>query len=117
MRPASLVRKLAAFRRHTRANTIMMFAFALLPIMIAMGASIDFVRAYNARTKMQADLDVALLAAVKKISNDDASQLKALIQTWFSTQTSLDSYSLASISVDTSNATITAFGEIWSVFA
>jgi Flp pilus assembly protein TadG len=50
------------FRRQTEASVLMTFALALIPVMAAVGAAVDFSRANNIRTGLQASLDAAVLA-------------------------------------------------------
>ncbi|CDZ62735.1 Putative membrane protein (DUF2134) [Neorhizobium galegae bv. orientalis] len=93
-----------------RGNIAIMFSLLLVPLITAVGASLDYVRAYNARSKMQADLDSALLGAVKSVGTLDNAALKKRIQEWFAAQTDLGSggYTLEEIDIDTSNRRITA---------
>jgi Flp pilus assembly protein TadG len=93
-----------------RGNIAIMFSLLLVPLITAVGASLDYVRAYNARSKMQADLDSALLGAVKSVGTLDNAALKKRIQEWFAAQTDLGSggYTLEEIDIDTSNNKITA---------
>lgn len=91
-------------------NIAIMFAIVLVPLITAIGASLDYVRAYNTRSKMQADLDAALLGAVKSVGTLNEAALKARIKEWFAAQTDLGSggYTLDDIDIDTSNHKITA---------
>lgn len=68
-------------------NLALGFALTALPITIGVGSSVDFVRAYNTRVKLQSNLDAALLAAVKKVSStSDTAVLKSNIITWLTAQ-------------------------------
>jgi Flp pilus assembly protein TadG len=67
-------------------NIALTFGLVAVPLLLGVGVSIDYLRAYNARVKMQSDLDAALLASVKKIDNLSATQLKQQINTWFAAQ-------------------------------
>ncbi|CDN47255.1 TadE/TadG family type IV pilus assembly protein [Neorhizobium galegae] len=93
-----------------RGNIAIMFSLLLVPLITAVGASLDYVQAYNARSKMQADLDSALLGAVKSVGTLDNAALKTRIQEWFAAQTDLGSggYTLEDVDIDTSNRRITA---------
>jgi Flp pilus assembly protein TadG len=62
------------------------FAMVSVPILLGLGVSIDYVRAYNVRVKMQADLDAALIAAVKRVDSLDESQIKTAVANWFAAQ-------------------------------
>ncbi len=62
------------------------FALVALPVLLGLGVSVDYVRAYNVKAKMQADLDAALIAAVKRVDSLDESQIKTQVANWFSAQ-------------------------------
>lgn len=84
-----------------------MVALTLVPMILAVGASFDYIRAYNAKQSMQSDLDAALIAAVKEIDNDDATALKQKVSDWFHAQVE-SSYTLGDIEIDTTSHRITA---------
>jgi len=85
-----------------------LFALLLVPVLIGVGISVDYLRAYGAYVEMQAELDVALVAAIKKIDNLDTDEIETLINEWFAAQTRLENYSLDEIAVDATGSTITA---------
>nr|WP_298098137.1 TadE/TadG family type IV pilus assembly protein [uncultured Shinella sp.] len=91
-------------------NIALTFALLLAPMMGAVGASIDYVRAYNTRSKMQSDLDAALLAAIKDVGSANDAALQKRVENWFAAQTKLEasSYTVSDITIDTSNLKITA---------
>ena len=60
------------FTKDRRGNVAIIFAAALLPIMGMTGAAIDYKRSTNARTKMLAALDGALLALGSSPKKSDA---------------------------------------------
>ncbi|MCF3642783.1 pilus assembly protein TadG-related protein [Rhizobium sp. TRM95111] len=90
----------------------MAFALAIVPMILAVGAGIDYVRAYNIRVKMQSDLDAALLAAIKEVDTLEEDDLQEKVAAWFDAQTDLDStkYSLVGtdITVSKTDKTIEA---------
>ncbi|MBY3536025.1 pilus assembly protein [Rhizobium laguerreae] len=88
-------------------NVAIVVALTLVPMIVAVGASFDYIRAYNVRQRMQSDLDTALIAAVKEIDTDDAVALKQKVSDWFHAQVE-NSYTLGDINIDTSNHKITA---------
>ena len=101
---------LAVFRkllRSKRGNVAIVVAISLVPMMLAVGSSLDYIRAYNVRQKMQSDLDAALIAAVKQINTADTDFLKQKVTDWFNSQ-SESSYSVGNITIDTTNHKITA---------
>ncbi|NKN38016.1 pilus assembly protein [Agrobacterium sp. a22-2] len=101
------IRKLLA---HRGGNIALSFALLLVPLITAVGMSLDYVRAYNIRTKMQSNLDTALLAAVKSVGTLDDDAIEEQINNWFAAQTdeSEAGYALGDIDIDTSNQEITA---------
>jgi len=68
-------------------NFALTFALVSVPMLLGIGVSIDYVRAYNVKVKMQSDLDAALIAAVKKVDSLDETQIKAQVANWFTAQT------------------------------
>lgn len=77
-------------------------------MLVAVGASFDYIRSYNVRQRMQSDLDAALIAAVKQINNtEDTDALKEKVADWFHAQVD-NSYTLGDIDIDTMNHNITA---------
>ena len=96
-----------ALARERGGNVAIVVALTLVPMILAVGASFDYIRAYNVRQSMQSDLDAALIAAVKQINTDDAMALKLKVADWFHAQTE-SSYSLGDINIDTTNHSITA---------
>jgi hypothetical protein len=102
-------------RRFTRAQDgaiAVVFAVLLLPMIIGVGISIDYIRAYNAHSEMQSELDVALIAAIKSVGKftgkASEQKLEVVIKDWFATQTQVTDYKIADVIVDASNSTITA---------
>lgn len=102
---------MSAFRglgRDRGGNVAIVVALSLVPMLIAVGASFDYIRSYNVRQRMQSDLDAALIAAVKQINNtEDTDALKEKVADWFHAQVD-NSYTLGEIDIDTSNHNITA---------
>lgn len=101
---------LKRLRSDVRGNIGMTFALVAVPLMLGVGASIDYVRAYNVRQKMQQDLDAGLLAAVKHVDDLSEAALEEKVKNWFSAQTDLDatSYTITDVEVDTSKTSISA---------
>lgn len=56
---------LQRFFRHTGGNIAILFALAVVPIMLIAGFAVDFLRASQSRTQIQAVLDAAVLAVAK----------------------------------------------------
>lgn len=99
--------------KNRRGNIALSFAMLFVPVTIAVGISLDFVRAYNARVRLQNSLDAALIAAVKQASNkSDTNAVKAGVVNWLNAQQAEEesTYDITSndIVVDTSKNTIVA---------
>ncbi|SES46971.1 Flp pilus assembly protein TadG [Rhizobium sp. NFR03] len=88
-------------------NVAITVALAMVPMILAVGASVDYIRSYNARQSMQSDLDAALIAAVKEIDTEDKAALTAKVSDWFHAQADSD-YTLADVNIDVSTHRITA---------
>jgi uncharacterized protein YegL/Flp pilus assembly protein TadG len=93
------------------ANIAFTFALIITPLLVAVGCSLDYVRSMNIRTKLQNDLDAALIAAVKDIDTKNETELKASVINWMSVlQGGGAAYSLSvgDINLDMSSSTIKA---------
>ncbi|ASY65482.1 hypothetical protein SJ05684_b45000 (plasmid) [Sinorhizobium sojae CCBAU 05684] len=91
-------------------NVAITLAVCLVPMILAVGASLDYTRAYNVQSKMQSDLDAALVAAIKQIDEYDEDKLVKKIENWFDAQSdkSGSTYDLTEIKVDKDGHTIRA---------
>lgn len=65
------------FWRNDRGNTAIMYAISAIPVMLAVGAGVDFARYSNAQTHMQAALDAAALAGGAASGQTNAQRLAA----------------------------------------
>jgi Flp pilus assembly protein TadG len=72
--PLALVRRFTADKR---GNVLMIFAFAVIPMVFATGMGIDYARAARLRTKLDAIADAAALAAVAQPQMNDPSDADA----------------------------------------
>ncbi len=80
----SRVRRHAAnFRSAKGGNVAVMFAFALVPLLGAVGASLTYTRANVARTAMQAALDSTALMLSKDVTGLSASEASEKAQKYF----------------------------------
>jgi Flp pilus assembly protein TadG len=73
------------FLRDRRGSVAPIFAIALLPMLIATGAAIDFSRAFKQRTVIQDSLDAAALAAGKKLGVVTDTLVKSEAQNFYAT--------------------------------
>jgi Flp pilus assembly protein TadG len=103
-----MMKCVANFIRSDRGNIGLTFALLLPMLLIGTGVSVDYLRSYGAYAEMQSELDVAMIAAVKKIDNLSDTQLKTTIEDWFRTQTGVSGYSLQSVVIDRTGSTISA---------
>ncbi|MDH6268577.1 Flp pilus assembly protein TadG [Rhizobium sp. SG_E_25_P2] len=72
-------------------NFALLFAIVFVALVGAVGASIDYARAYNIRSEMQTDIDAAVLFAASKMEDLSEDELKAAILKWIAVNTSTQS--------------------------
>jgi Flp pilus assembly protein TadG len=91
-------------------NVAITLALCIVPMILAVGAGLDYTRAYNVQSRMQSDLDAALVAAIKQIDEYDEDTLAKKIKDWFDAQSdkSDSTYDLTEIKVDKDGHTIKA---------
>lgn len=101
-----------AFAAARGGNIAMSFAILAVPMTVGIGVGIDYTRSYNVQSKMQADLDAALIAAVKEVDDLETEEIQTKVKAWFAAQadTTNATYTLENtkITVDKSNRTIKA---------
>lgn len=91
--PAMMTRLTAVFaklRASRRGNVLMIFAFAMIPMVFATGMGVDYARAARLQTKLNAIADAAALAAVTQpmMLQDDATA-KTAAENMFNAQASM----------------------------
>lgn len=108
--PSFIFQKGWSFCNDRKGNIALSFALLLVPLIGAVGASLDYVRAYNTHSKMQSDLDTALLAAIKSVGSVDEAALQKRVEQWFAVQTDISAanYQVTDIGIDATNFNITA---------
>ena len=76
-RPSILKRMINRFKRDTSGKVAIIFALSAVPMFMAAGAALDFVRASNTQAQMQAALDAGALAAAasRDLSDSDREDL------------------------------------------
>jgi Flp pilus assembly protein TadG len=72
------IRSFIAFTREERASILPTFAIALVPLVGAVGASVDYSHANQVRSSLQSALDAAILAAVRDGTADWSSTAQNL---------------------------------------
>lgn len=84
-----LAARARAFLRSRRGNVAMMFGLALVPLMVAAGAGLDFTRAMLVRQQMSEALDAAALALGSSTGLNQASAT-SLAQSYFNANYTVD---------------------------
>jgi Flp pilus assembly protein TadG len=74
------------FRRNERGGVLPMFALAIVPIFGFVGAAIDYSRAGNSRTELQAALDATALWISKNAATQTAAQIQTAAVAYFNAQ-------------------------------
>lgn len=96
-------RKFAAtardFLRSKRGNVAMMFAIALVPLMIGAGAGLDFARAMMVRQQMAESLDAAALA-IGSTTGLDATAAQSLAQKYFDANYTVDKAQYGTVTIN-----------------
>lgn len=69
--------KLKAFAANQKGTTAVTFALSIVPLLLAGGAAIDYVRYADAQTKLQAALDSGALAVAVSANLSDSQRMKA----------------------------------------
>jgi Flp pilus assembly protein TadG len=72
-----------AFRADRGGNTTIIFAIAVIPIFGSVGAAVDYSRANNARTAMQAALDATALMISKQALDLQSAQVQSKARAYF----------------------------------
>jgi Flp pilus assembly protein TadG/uncharacterized protein YegL len=102
---------LARLLRDRRGNIALSFALVATPLLVSIGVTFDFVRAYNTQREMQNNIDAALVAAVKNVGTKDTEAIKDDITNWLAAEaTTQGAYELdrTSVVIDASSNTVTA---------
>ena len=82
-----LPRKLKAFKRDEQGAIALLFALILLPMMLLMGAGIDYSRSVIDRSQAQDALDAAVLATVKQVPYLTDGELRNMVESFVSANT------------------------------
>ena len=92
-------------------NIAMSFAIISVPMLAAMGAGFDYIRALNMHREIQGNLDAALVAAVKDVGTKDEKALKLQLANWLAAEAATSgTYELdtSSVVIDETNFGISA---------
>lgn len=74
------------FRRDNRGGVLPMFALAIVPVIGFVGAAVDYSRAGNSRTELQAALDATALWISKNAATQTAAQIQTAAVAYFNAQ-------------------------------
>jgi Flp pilus assembly protein TadG len=77
-----ILRRLRAFGAAREGNIALWFALMLLPLLLAVGAAIDYARAATLRAKLQQATDAAILAVAPLASQKTDAELKTLAESY-----------------------------------
>jgi Flp pilus assembly protein TadG len=87
------------FLRSERGNIAMLFAIALIPLMIGAGTGLDFARAMMVRQQMAESLDAAALA-IGSTSGLDATSAQQLAQKYFDANYTVDTSEYGTVTIN-----------------
>jgi Flp pilus assembly protein TadG len=107
------------FRTANGGNVAVTFALALIPIMYALGAAVDYSRANDVKAAMQAAADSTALTAAKALGGGaSASQLQQTASDWFTGVYGGRAVSNLQVTAtnDSSSVTVTATGSVKTDF-
>ncbi|MFM2279513.1 MAG: hypothetical protein RLZZ444_1744 [Pseudomonadota bacterium] len=90
-RMQSFLGNASALLRDRSGNFALSFALIAVPMLVGIGAGIDYATAYNTKRRMESDLDAALLATVKSIGVKNEQAIKESIAKWYAAQSSISS--------------------------
>ncbi|KRE16868.1 hypothetical protein ASE63_14195 [Bosea sp. Root381] len=110
-----LQQRFRAFREHERGNVLIMFGFALVPVIGLTGATIDYARATNAQQVLNAAIDSAALMAARDASKLSDAQLRDRIDKWIKSNLHGDAaarFTSANIAIDRTARTISIDSEL-----
>ena len=104
----NLLKLVRRFAHHTNGSIAVQFALASIPIVLAVGAGIDYSFANRAQAKLNALADAAALAAVnlQNMASQTAAQAQTTAQNMFTVQAS----GIPRVTVGTVSATVTDSG-------
>ena len=105
-----------SFRRDQSGAIAIIFVLALLPIMMMLGAAIDYARAALARSEAQDALDAATLAAVKQIGGPMSdSQITDLISAYIAANGPKDSHiTIDKVDIQTPSSSKSTSLQVWA---
>jgi Flp pilus assembly protein TadG len=106
---AAVASIIAKFIRRSDGNVAPMFAIAAIPLIVAMGAVVDYTNAYDQKTSVQDAMDAAALAAGKKIGLLTQTQLVSDVNAYYhsNVDNEIPNAPILQVGVDASTITLT----------
>jgi Flp pilus assembly protein TadG len=104
-----MMRRLRRLCSEERGNVMVMFSFAMVPVIGLTGATIDYSRATDARQMLNAAVDSAALMAARDATKLSDSELRERINKWIASNLSGEaakSFTSAAITIDRTARTI-----------
>jgi Flp pilus assembly protein TadG len=104
-----MMRRLKRLCSEERGNVMVMFSFAMVPVIGLTGATIDYSRATDARQMLNAAVDSAALMAARDATKLSDSELRERINKWIASNLSGEaakSFTSAAITIDRTARTI-----------
>ena len=95
-----LHRVVRGFCRAQSGNVAVIFGIAIIPLMVGIGAAIDYSRANSVRADLQAALDSTALMLSKEAASDTSAQLQANALKYFTANFNRPGTTIGSISVN-----------------
>lgn len=111
----SLKRRLQALRSDERGNVMVMFGFAMVPVIALTGATIDYSRAATARQVLNSAVDSAALMGARDAAKLSDTEVRNRINSWVKANLHGDtgqSFTAATIGIDRVARTITVEAQL-----
>lgn len=103
----------AAFMANEGGNTIMIFGLSLMPVMLVLGATVDFTRYAIARAALQQATDSAMLMVASKMTKDTTVQAaQAQAQVMLNAQPRMAKATVSTVTISDNKQTVCANSQI-----
>lgn len=109
----------ATFSRDAHGGVAMIFAAALVPLVVVTGFGLDYLRVMSARDRLQVAIDQATLAAAKEMASKTDAELITLAKSWIASAGLDSDYEIASTQVlrNAQSITINASVDVPTTFS
>jgi Flp pilus assembly protein TadG len=102
-----LAHRLASRLACRKGNVATIFAVASVPLIVATGFGLDYMRVVNARDKLQRSIDQAALVVAKNMALKTDAELTALASAWIAASYGDSNYALKGIAITRSDDEVT----------